>query len=163
MNVRTAAIFSEDRRFRYTLVREWDEALPKVAFIGLNPSTADETQDDPTIRRCIGFAKAWGKGGLLMLNLYAWRATQPSDMWAAQKRGVDVIGGPRNWCDALKGYAREHGCDLVIAAWGTHGKKRGPEIIRRWPGLHSLKLTADGAPSHPLYLKSDLTPQEMAN
>jgi len=154
----TWAKFSADRRFRYQLVREWDEDLPKVAFIGLNPSTADETVDDPTIRRCLGFARAWGKGGLLMLNLYAFRATAPADMWRAQKRGVDIIGGPRNWVDALKSYVAEQNCDLVIAAWGAHGAKRQLDVVSRWPGLMCLAKNADGTPKHPLYLKADLQP-----
>lgn len=156
----SSAMFSEDRRFRYWLLREWDPELPKVAFIGLNPSTADETEDDPTIRRCLGFARAWDKGGLLMLNLYAYRATRPADMKAAAKRGTDIIGGQRNWVDALKGYTQSHNCDLVIAAWGTHGASRGFDVKIRWPGLMCLERTKDGYPKHPLYLKSDLVPVE---
>ena len=150
------AYFSSDRRFRYTLTREWDASFPKVAFIGLNPSTADETQDDPTIRRCIGFAKAWGFGGLLMLNLYAYRATKPADMWKAQKRGVDIIGGMDNWVDSLKSYAAS--CGLVIAAWGAHGTERGRAVQKQWPELHYLALNNDGSPKHPLYLKGSLEP-----
>jgi hypothetical protein len=154
-------MFSPCRRFRYTLVREWDATLPKVAFIGLNPSTADETQDDPTIRRCIGFAKTWGKGGLLMLNLYAFRATKPADMWKAEKRAVDIIGGRSNWTEALLRYAAEHGCDLVIAAWGNHGKGRGDAVASKWPGLKCLGRNGDGSPKHPLYLKADLQPEAL--
>lgn len=155
----SSAFFSDDRRFRYWLTREWDLSLPMVAFIGLNPSTADETVDDPTIRRCMGFARSWGKGGILMLNLYAFRATVPADMWRAQKRGVDVIGGQKNWADALKEYAQNCNCDLVVAAWGAHGKKRGPDVSMRWPGLMCLGRNADGSPKHPLYLKGDLKPE----
>jgi hypothetical protein len=157
--MKSSALFSECRRFRYTLLREWDASLPKVAFIGLNPSTADETQDDPTIRRCIDYAKRWGRGGLLMLNIYAYRATVPADMWRAQKQGSDIIGGTRNWIKALQGYYNDSGCDLVIAAWGLHGKKRGPEVIRQWAGLMCLATNTDGSPKHPLYLKADLLPQ----
>lgn len=76
---RSWAMFSSDRAYRYALFREWGEES-KLVVIGLNPSTADEYQDDPTIRRCIGYAKAWGHGGLVMLNLFAFRATQPGDM-----------------------------------------------------------------------------------
>lgn len=95
--------FSEDRAFRYTLWREWDvdsltgcaDDLPHghqfAQFIGLNPSTADETRDDPTIRRCIGFAKLWGYGALCMTNLFAFRATKPRDM----RQAADPIG-PEN-------------------------------------------------------------------
>jgi hypothetical protein len=117
------ATFSDCRKFRYTLTRVWDETKPIVAFIGLNPSTADESVDDPTIRRCIGFAKSWGYGGLLMLNLYAYRATKPADMWAARKRGIDIIGGQRNWVDSLKEHSAD--CACVVAAWGNHGARRG--------------------------------------
>jgi hypothetical protein len=154
----STAYFSANRRFRYTLVREWDAAKPKVAFIGLNPSTADETEDDPTIRRCIAYAKAWGKGGLLMLNMYAYRATKPKDMWAAEKRGVDIIGGQENWVESLKRYATYHACDLAVAAWGRHGMKRGPHLSAQWPSLTCLGFNDDGTPKHPLYLKADLRP-----
>jgi hypothetical protein len=152
------AYLSPDRRFRYWLLREWDAALPKVAFIGLNPSTADETIDDPTIRRCMGFARTWGKGGLLMLNLYAFRATAPAEMWRAQKAGTDIIGGESGYCTALQGYAKEQNCDLVIAAWGVHGFKRGPDVSSRWNSLMCLARNSDGSPKHPLYLKTDLQP-----
>lgn len=160
--MRSNATFSEDRRFRYTLTRQWDESLPSVAFICLNPSTADQENDDPTIRRCIGFAKSWGKGGLLILNLYAYRATIPADMWRAQKRGIDIIGGSRNWVSALQDYFADAGCDLAIAAWGT-GKQRGrgTEVARHWPGLMCLAHCADKMPKHPLYLKADLKPIDL--
>jgi hypothetical protein len=153
-------LFSECRRFRYTLTREWDASLSKVAFIGLNPSTADEMQDDPTIRRCIGFAKTWGYGGLLMLNIFAFRATKPADMWKAWKAGVDIIGGSRNWTEDLQIYALEHKCARVIAAWGTHGGSRGTSVMLNWqhPELECLGLNANGSPKHPLYLKGDLVP-----
>ena len=152
------AHFSDDRRFRYQLVREWDDNLRRVAFIGLNPSTADETADDPTIRRCIAFAKQWGKGGLLMLNLYAYRATLPAEMWKAQKRGVDIIGGVPNWVDSLKQYVAEQNCDLVVAAWGKHGSKRQSHVVKNWPSLMCLAKNNDGTPKHPLYLKANLLP-----
>ena len=157
--MRMDALFSKDRRFRYWLLREWDAGLRKVAFIGLNPSTADESVDDATIRRCIGFARAWGKGGILMLNLYAYRATDPREMWAAQKRGVDIVGGLDNWVDSLKRYVAEFDCEMVIAAWGGHGRKRQDDVEPRWPGLLCLDLNTDGTPKHPLYLKSDLQPR----
>lgn len=73
----TNAILSEDRKYRYVLSRIWDESKPMVMIIGLNPSTADETKNDPTIIRCIDFAKSWGYGGVYMLNLFAFRATLP--------------------------------------------------------------------------------------
>lgn len=151
----TNALLSDDRRFRYWLIRVWDKSLPLLCFIGVNPSTADETQDDPTIRREIDFAKREGFGGILKLNLYAFRATDPKDLWKADKKGVDIIGGSRNWIDALKGYANQFGCRMVIAAWGRHGKKRGPSVIDQWPDMKCFGLNGDGTPKHPLYLAAD--------
>ena len=154
------ATFSPCERFRYTLTRTWDETKSGVAFICLNPSTATATEDDPTIRRCIGFAKSWGYGQLLILNIFAYRATKPADMWKAHKSGVDIIGGAENWTETLQIYAMEHKCERVIAAWGTHGGARGISVMLNWqhPRLECLALNADRSPKHPLYLKSDLRP-----
>jgi hypothetical protein len=123
-----------------------------AAFIGLNPSTADETNDDPTIRRCIGYAKAWGCDGLLMLNLFAFRATDPKMMQAA-----DDPVGPEN--DAALRQAS--GAEIVIAAWGVGGTFKGRDKVVRElvPALQYLRLTKDGHPAHPLYLPKNLTPQ----
>ena len=84
-NLKTDAIFSVCRKYRYALWRSWDESKPYVMIIGLNPSTADETKDDPTITRCINFAKSWGYGGVCVTNLFAYRATVPSDMKASNE------------------------------------------------------------------------------
>jgi hypothetical protein len=129
--------------------------LPLICFIGVNPSTADETEDDPTIRREIAFAKREGFGGILKLNLYAYRATDPKEMWKAQKKGTDIIGGKCNWIEQLKWYVCEYRCKCVVAAWGSNGKKRGPELVRQWPQLMCFGKNDDGTPKHPLYLKSD--------
>lgn len=152
----SGATFSSCRRYRYALWRHWDWQgyANCVAFIGLNPSTADETADDPTIRRCIGFAKAWGYGGLYMLNLFAFRATLPDDM----KREPDPVG-PEN--DEQLSYYQTH-VGKVIAAWGKHGAHRGRQIdvtkVFRGP-VYCLGTNGDGSPKHPLYLKSDTQPQ----
>lgn len=159
------AHFSDDRAYRYALWRTWDEAAGFVMFIGLNPSTADERADDPTIRRCIGFAKAWGYGGIAMLNLFAFRATDPKVMLAAS----DPVG-PENdeW---LMNYYETAG--MTIAAWGAHGAYRGRdravcELRRRDPNaktdtlgecLYCLGRTKHGQPRHPLYLPKDMKPQ----
>jgi len=84
--MKSHATFSPCRKYRYSLFRIWDEDKSLVLFIGLNPSTADEKEDDPTIRRCINFAKqwGWGYGGLIMGNLFSFRATQPSDLKQAK-------------------------------------------------------------------------------
>jgi len=121
-------------------------------FIGLNPSTADETTDDPTIRRCVGFARAWGYDALCMVNLFAYRATNPADM----EKDVEPIGTYNDY--TLKKLAS--GAGIVIAAWGAHGTHLGRDAQVRalLPTLHYLRLTKDGHPGHPLYLPSNLRP-----
>jgi len=156
-----SALISACGRFRYELIREWDGSLPWCCFIGLNPSTADATLDDPTIRRCIGFSKSFGCGRLLMLNLYAFRTVSPKVLWDARKKGVDIIGGPANYFDAMQKKINERGA-LTIAAWGKHGKNRGTDALCHLRGLHYLTLNADRTPKHPLYLKASLTPSPFA-
>jgi len=148
------AILSEDRKYRYVLSRIWDETKPKVMIIGLNPSTADETEDDPTIGRCISFSKSWGYGGVYMLNLFAFRATQPKDMFNAQ----NPIGLENN--SYIEIYSKK--VDKIVCAWGNHGtyKNRGNEIREKFDKLFYLKLNQTGEPAHPLYLKSELVPKK---
>jgi len=146
------AILSNDRIYRYVLNRTWDDAKPKAMFVGLNPSTADETEDDPTIRRCIGFAQSWGYGGLIMTNLFTFRATKPKVM----KQAHDPIGSDNDkW---LKQSACE--ADLIIAAWGNDGAylNRVLDVLAILPTTHCINKNKDGSPSHPLFLKSNLTP-----
>ena len=147
------ASFSPCRRYRYDLWRRWDDSKPYAMFIGLNPSTADETRDDPTIRRCIAFAKTWGYGALCMTNLFAFRATDPRDMKAEEF----PIGGHENDL-ALR--SRADGAGIVIAAWGVHGvhQERAAAVMKMIPKLHCLGLSKEGHPRHPLYLKSDCRP-----
>ena len=159
-------IFSPCHKYRYTLWREWGCDLFEgdgvnrdrgyAMFIGLNPSTADETKDDPTIRRCIGFARDWGYGALCMTNLFAFRATQPDDMKAASDPT-----GPDNdfWLQAAGVNA-----GVIIAAWGVHGiyRNRAQAVTQLLSGeyqLHHLGLTKDGHPKHPLYLPKSLKPE----
>ena len=146
---RCGAEFSPCRTYRYSLTRGWDDTLPCVMFIGLNPSTADETKDDPTIRRCIQFAKDWGFGGLIMANLFAFRATDPKDM----KRAADPVGPDNDsWLRELKDRA-----GLVIAAWGAHGTfaERSEKVLAMFPDAGCLGKTANGQPKHPLYIPGD--------
>lgn len=148
-----SAKFSPCRSYRYTLDRAWIGGSGTVNFVGLNPSTADETVDDPTIRRCIAYAKAWGFQSMRMLNLFAFRATDPRDMMAA----ADPIG-PEN-----DEYLRVHiGEGLTVAAWGAGGwyRGRGPFIRDIYPQLKVLRLTQGGHPAHPLYLPKTLVPIE---
>lgn len=149
------ATFSPCRKYRYTLLRSWNGDLGQVAFIGLNPSTADENIDDPTIRRCIGFSKAWGFGSLMMLNLFAYRSTNPKGLLSV----VDPVGE----CNDEAIASEASGADLVICAWGTHGKllsrdKAVVRIIELRKPLLCLGVTQCGRPKHPLYLSSKSTP-----
>lgn len=150
--VLAAATLSPCRAYRYDLWRRWSTDKGYVMFIGLNPSTADETNDDPTIRRCIDFAKRWGFGELCMANLFAFRATQPRDMKAA----ADPVGPDNN--RSLQTLA--DGASIIIAAWGKDGTYQGrdKQVLKMLPRLHCLKQNKDGTPAHPLYLKSELTP-----
>ena len=137
------------------LWREWIGGDGYAMFVGLNPSTADETMDDPTVRRCINFAKAWGYGALCMTNIFAFRATDPADMKAA----IDPVG-PDNDKTLLE-MARSAG--VVIAAWGVHGAylERSAKVHHMLGPLHCLALTKEGHPGHPLYLPKDLMPRPL--
>jgi hypothetical protein len=159
--MKRSANFSPCRLYRYALWREWGAEPGSVdcgyvLFVGLNPSTADETNDDPTIRRCIAFARAWGFSGICMANLFAFRATDPADMLAA----ADPVGVEND--DWLERLAESAG--LVVAAWGVHGTYMGRDarVKERIPDMHYLRLTKDGHPGHPLYLPKTLTPQPFA-
>jgi hypothetical protein len=146
--------------YRYDLRRSWgDDGFKVVNFIMLNPSTADASEDDPTIRRCIGFAKSWGYGGLVVTNLFALRSTDPKRIY----HHADPIGPLNNFYIARWA----GGADLVVAAWGAHGciNGRAAEVLHRLRGSgivpHYLKLTMIGQPRHPLYLQSGLVPIPM--
>lgn len=147
-----SALFSACRTYRYSFWRQWGSG-GYAMFIGLNPSTADEKNDDPTIRRCIGFARAWGYGALCMTNLFAYRATDPAEM----KKAIEPVG----WDNDRILTTKAAGAGVVVAAWGVHGayKGRGQSVRLLVPNLHFLRLTKDGHPAHPLYLPAGLHPQ----
>lgn len=166
-------IFSSCRKYRYTLWRDWSDiggdclfssahgnAHRFVQFIGLNPSTADETLDDPTIRRCIGFAKAWGYGALCMTNLFAFRATDPEVM------KVEEFPVGESYMNDLHLYRTAEKAGIVICAWGkhgSHGNERGKFVKARLmevasTKLYHLGLNSDGSPRHPLYLSAKTVP-----
>lgn len=150
-----SANFSRCRRYRYALWRRWAPGDDYVLLVGLNPSTADHRRDDPTIRRCIGFARDWGYSGLCVANLFALRATYPEDLLADPEPV-----GPRNdqW---LRRLARD--ASLVVGGWGNHGRHQDRAArVRAWlPGLHCLRLNQSGEPAHPLYLPRELRPFPM--
>lgn len=149
---------SKDGLYRYTLERTFDPVEPSdliagtCAFIMLNPSTADAELDDPTIRRCIGYAKAWNFRRLLVGNLFAYRATDPKELLGAE----DPVG-PLNdrWLEVIRKEAQ-----VVVCAWGAHklAPRRARQVLGGVAGLSALKVTASGQPGHPLYLKKTLRP-----
>lgn len=148
-----AAGFSGCRTWRYWLARTWAVDRAPLVVIGLNPSTADETADDPTIRRCIDFARRWGHGGLTMLNLFAFRSTDPRGL----RRAFDPVG-PQN--DTVLRSATEG--RRVLCAWGAHGSymDRNAVVAELLADrdLVCLGQTKDGHPRHPLYMRADTPP-----
>ncbi len=146
----STAVYSDCECYRYSLSRVWDPAGRKALFVMLNPSTATEVQNDPTVERCERRARALGFGAFTVTNIFAWRDTDPRKMRAA----VDPVG-PENDAAILQA-TRE--ADQIVAAWGTHGAHLGRgaavEALLRGTGLpvHHLGLTKDGHPKHPLYI-----------
>jgi hypothetical protein len=137
--------------YRYLLWRTWNPAGKPLAFLMLNPSTADATTDDPTVRRCLSFARDWGFGALYVVNLFAYRATSPRDLLAA----ADPVG-PEN--DAAIRQAAQHSACLV-AAWGGYGRYRGRDrevmelLTVQGCQVWCLGCNQDGSPKHPLYIR----------
>jgi hypothetical protein len=144
------AEFSDCETYRYSLTRRWDDTARKVLFVMLNPSTADEIQNDPTVERCEQRARRLGYGAFRVTNIFAFRATDPRDMRAA----TDPVG-PQN--DRVLRDAAAW-ADDIIAAWGVHGAHlgRGPDVGRMLAATHvplfHLGLSKAGHPRHPLYL-----------
>lgn len=151
--MRTEAYLSKDRLFRYWLLRVWNEALPIYAVIGTNPSKADERKNDPTIRKEIGFGERLSFGGVLALNVGAFRATDPKEWKVAR----DPFG-PENTIEHLRAYLVNFAPTLVVAAWGKscmssmQGAFRANLIKREILGMKSWGKNADGSPRHPLML-----------
>jgi hypothetical protein len=154
--MRRSAVFDASGHYRYRLTRVWAAGLPRVAFVLLNPSTADHRRDDPTIRRCVGFARAWGYGSVEVVNLFAWRATRPRDLHRAR----EPVGSDNG--RHLRAAVRR--AERVVVAWGTHGAWRGRDraalaLLRRWGCAPlCLGLTRDGQPRHVLYLPHQTRP-----
>lgn len=160
----SAAEMSTCGRYRYLLSRAWSNA-PPVLFVMLNPSTADASIDDPTIRPCRGFARREGAGGLVVVNLYAYRATNPGDLAiAADPIGPDNDAAIDKAASVVRSERVRAGWDAwVIAAWGSSfpsrvGQLRAADVLARLRGLGPvmcLGVTSSGAPRHPLYVRSD--------
>ena len=149
----SAAIFSPNKIYRYSLTRVWDRDRPRVCFVMLNPSAADETQDDPTIRRCIRFSECWGYGSLTAVNVFAYRTHNPRDLKAA----VDSVGtdNVRHVSKAVRSAA------VTIVAWGVHGhaNEHSERLLSRIASPYCLGVTKHGAPKHPLYVVGSMLPE----
>jgi len=156
-----SAVFSLDRVHRYALAREWDAARPPAVFVMLNPSTADAFIMDPTVTRCRGFAITWGCGGLLVLNAFALRSTDPRRL----RTHPDPVGVDNDRVISAVLDAGEVG--PVTVAWGSDptllrsGRAGQLLTLLREHGLHPqcLGMTKDGHPRHPLYVRGDTQPQ----
>lgn len=153
-----SARFSPCRRWRYALWRRWGEGA-LANFLLLNPSTADESDNDPTVERCQRRAAMLGYDGLVVTNLFAWRSTDPSALYT-----TDAPVGPDNDAAILEAASD---AALVVCGWGNHGQLsgRGGAVLAmlRQAGVrpHCLAMTGAGEPQHPLYLPYSLVPQPM--
>ena len=168
INIRRSAEISDCGRYRWWLRRSWNapqlplESQPQPSkgsccFVMLNPSTADGAQDDPTIQRCIAFADSWGYTSLTVRNLFAWRATDPRELFKAES----VTGGERGNVELLAACTG----DLLIAAWGAGAPfGRDKEVLALWANhfpcvpIYCLGKTKHGHPRHPLYVRGDAVP-----
>ena len=154
---RKGALFSACENYRYALWRNLPGTKRPVTFIMLNPSTADAEKDDPTVRRCIGYATEWGHDILYVGNIFAYRATDPKVL----RRKKEPQGVQTDFY--LLDMAKQS--ELVIAAWGNHGdlNNRGRDVctLMRMAGieLYALRILKTGQPSHPLYLPKNLKPK----
>lgn len=158
-----ACVFSADRRHRYSLIHRWDDLLTPpsgrgIAWICLNPSTADENQLDPTLRRIQGFSAAWGYTHFVMLNAFAFRATDPADMKAAADPiGPDNDRWIRHWAGRV---------DSVMVGWGEHGAHldRHRQVVALLDAAKTFCLArnASGQPKHPLYVAQKTKPVRFA-
>lgn len=150
--IKKGVVISDDGVYRYSLTHEWDDTKKRMLFIMLNPSTANATDDDPTIRRCIGRAIDEGYGSIEVVNLFAFRAMKPRDLhWAK-----DPVG-PKNKHHVLSAIAR---ANIIVAAWGVNVKlieysSHHMRSMLRDYSTWCLGTTKAGHPRHPLYVRKD--------
>jgi hypothetical protein len=146
------AHFSEDRQYRYALWRIWNENRPVIMFIGLNPSTANERKNDPTIRRVMRFTNDWGYGGFYMMNLFAWVTPYPRDL----ERAADPVGLNDEWLEKIYNETV-----MPVYVWGSfpQATERAKRVREMCPGGYCLGTSKMGNPLHPLYLPVDTRPQ----
>lgn len=152
----SGAIFSDDRKYRYSLWRTWDESKPLLNYCMLNPSTADEKENDPTIERCVRRAQLMGYGGIIITNIFALRSTDPK----ALKKVRDPVG----WENDKYIIDATTLCKMTICGWGKHGSlhSRGEKVLETlkfWGNkVYALRVNKDGSPAHPLYIGYDVKP-----
>lgn len=153
------AVYSECGKYRFYLRRQWERGR-LICFLMLNPSTATELANDPTVERCERRARAMGFGGFIVVNLFAWRATNPADM----KRQADPVG---EWNNLYTLHAAAVSA-MTVCAWGSHGGHLGRDkaVLAKLEAAgirpYALRLTKGGAPSHPLYVPYDVVPRMLA-
>lgn len=149
------AVISDCKMYRYWLKRVWDEKLPMAIYVMLNPSTADATENDQTIRLCMSWARKLGRGGIGVVNLFSYRSTYPHELLSALSNGVDMAVGPDTeayYKAAIEAFPNA----LYIAAWGNYGHlvDRGRQVSKYFEAagapLHCIGVTKDGSPRHPL-------------
>lgn len=156
--MKSNAWFSPCEKYRYGLTRVWDEQKLILPFCMLNPSTADAKLNDPTITRCMARADRMGFGGILVVNLFALRSTNPKALYEAE----DPVG-PEN--DTYIGHATKWG--IIVCGWGKHGSlnQRGDQVVHMIKEARAqalaLRINKDGSPAHPLYLKYDMRPVDL--
>ena len=151
------AVISDNGLHRYRLGRRWGSG-EIMAWLMLNPSTADADVDDPTIRRCMSFARREGYDGIEVLNVFSLRSPNPRDLVDSLQAGINPEGAEneRHWGDVLQ----DHNVGMVVAAWGAHigdgGMPHSRTLLKWWPrGWFCLGLTNGGYPRHPLYVRGD--------
>ncbi|MBU0467052.1 MAG: DUF1643 domain-containing protein [Nanoarchaeota archaeon] len=153
--VYSEALFSECEKYRYKLKRKWDNNLPQIMFIGLNPSTADEIKNDPTVSRMINYAKQWGYGSVSVCNVFAFRATFPKDL----KNTKELVGRENDKSITEEAQSSEK----IVIAWGNHAlfMNRNIEMMSllHKHELFCIGVNKNGEPKHVLYLKKDLSPE----
>lgn len=154
----SSATISWCKKYRYTLHRDIPEnahlPLKPLLVIGLNPSTAAEIIEDNTSRKITGFGRLWGCTSFSMGNLFGYRTAYPTELWAAQAAGTDIIGPDND--RHLKDLIESHKGGIILAAWGAAKKatKRAWEVSKMLPlfGTQCLDINKDGSPEHPLYV-----------
>lgn len=142
------ANFNDSNTHRLSLWRIWDKTKPLIMFIGLNPSTANATSDDPTIRRVKRFAKDWGYGGVYMMNLFSFISAYPEEL----RKNEKYLNQFQNFCE-IESWALR--CDKIVFAWGNfeEAKNAGKEMAFKFPEAYCLGKNKNGTPKHPLYIK----------